>query len=198
MTQQIRAVFDEHSIRIYQAFGDAIADAALNTGTLSPPTFSLDRMTWIKPSFLWMMYRCGWGEKSVEQKRILAIDIKRSGFEEALEAACLSRFDPRVYSSVEEWKNRLKRSPVRVQWDPERDVEMQPLGEVRSLQVGLSGQMVLAYATQWTTSIRDISSEVAELNHLRKHDMLIKLQHRLPKEKIYPLPQNIAKIIGVL
>ncbi|WP_422570328.1 DUF4291 family protein, partial [Erwinia billingiae] len=29
-------------------------------------------MTWIKPSFLWMMYRSGWGMKDPGQKRILA------------------------------------------------------------------------------------------------------------------------------
>ncbi|WP_209018579.1 DUF4291 family protein [Endobacterium cereale] len=32
---------------------------ALDKGKFGPPTFSLNRMTWIKPSFLWMMYRCG-------------------------------------------------------------------------------------------------------------------------------------------
>jgi len=51
-------------------------------------------MTWIKPSFLWMMYRCGWGLKDENQKRVLAIDIDRAGFERALSMACLSHFDP--------------------------------------------------------------------------------------------------------
>lgn len=41
--------------------------------------FKMDRMTWIKPSFLWMMYRSGWATKK-DQERILAIDIKREGF----------------------------------------------------------------------------------------------------------------------
>ena len=27
-------------------------------------------MTWIKPSFLWMMYRCGWTEKDIYGKPI--------------------------------------------------------------------------------------------------------------------------------
>ncbi|WP_141653813.1 DUF4291 family protein, partial [Erwinia billingiae] len=32
-------------------------------GTFASPPFSMTRMTWIKPSFLWMMYRSGWGMK---------------------------------------------------------------------------------------------------------------------------------------
>ncbi|WP_458785448.1 DUF4291 family protein [Vallitalea sediminicola] len=26
-------------------------------------SFKLNRMTWVKPSFLWMMYRSGWAKK---------------------------------------------------------------------------------------------------------------------------------------
>lgn len=37
----------------------------------------MERMTWIKPSFLWMMYRAGWGFKDKGQRRVLAIDISR-------------------------------------------------------------------------------------------------------------------------
>jgi hypothetical protein len=45
-------------------------------------------MTWIKPSFTWMMHRSGWGAKE-RQERILAIEFLRSGFEWALAHACL-------------------------------------------------------------------------------------------------------------
>jgi hypothetical protein len=27
------------------------------------PPFKVDRMTWVKPSFLWMTYRSGWATK---------------------------------------------------------------------------------------------------------------------------------------
>ena len=86
----IRAVYGEHTIRVYQAYSDPIADAALAHGTFVSPSFKMERMTWIKPSFLWMMYRAGWGLKDEGQKRILAIDISREGFEWALRHACLS------------------------------------------------------------------------------------------------------------
>ena len=51
----IRAVYGEHTIRVYQAYSDPIADAALAHGTFVSPPFKMERMTWIKPSFLWMM-----------------------------------------------------------------------------------------------------------------------------------------------
>jgi hypothetical protein len=56
--RQVRAVFDPETVIVYQAYRHAFADAALAAGTFVAP-FSMNRMTWIKPSFLWMMYRCG-------------------------------------------------------------------------------------------------------------------------------------------
>ncbi|WP_267877653.1 DUF4291 family protein [Massilia frigida] len=88
--RQIRAVFDDATIRVYQAYSNVIADAALAAGTFVSPPFKMERMTWIKPSFLWMMYRAGWGFKDAGQQRILAIDISREGFEWALANGCLS------------------------------------------------------------------------------------------------------------
>lgn len=49
-------------------------------------------MTWIKPSFLWMMYRCGWASKT-GQERVLAIDIKREAFDYIVKHAVLSHYD---------------------------------------------------------------------------------------------------------
>ena len=78
--RNIYAVFDDKTIRVYQAYNNEIADEALKLGKFGSK-FSLNRMTWIKPSFLWMMYRSGWATKQ-GQERILAIDLKREGFDE--------------------------------------------------------------------------------------------------------------------
>jgi uncharacterized protein DUF4291 len=48
-THEIRAVCDQHSIVIYQAFPEAIARPAVENQRFVPP-FSLNRMTWIKES----------------------------------------------------------------------------------------------------------------------------------------------------
>lgn len=73
--KQLRAFYNNDFIRVYQAYSDTIADSALAHGTFVSPPFSMTRMTWIKPSFLWMMYRSGWGKKDPNQHRILAIDL---------------------------------------------------------------------------------------------------------------------------
>lgn len=83
-------------------------------------------MTWIKPSFPWMMYRCGWATKP-DQERVLAISITRDGFEWAFAHSSLSHHDPAVYASHAEWVECKKTTPVRVQWDPERSLLLEPL-----------------------------------------------------------------------
>ncbi|MBB5113655.1 hypothetical protein FHU28_003494 [Micromonospora echinospora] len=122
---QIRAAFTADAVTVYQAYPPEIADAALRAGRFVPP-FKRERMTWIKPSFRWMMYRCGWALKP-GQERVLAVDISRAGFEWALRHACLSSYDPRLHPDREAWQRGLRVSPVRVQWDPERSLRLAPL-----------------------------------------------------------------------
>jgi phage terminase large subunit len=55
----IRPVFDEQTVTVYQAFNKAIAESVVQHQTFISSPFKIDRMTWIKPSFLWMMYRSG-------------------------------------------------------------------------------------------------------------------------------------------
>lgn len=79
---------------MYQAYAPQIARPAVVAGRFVEP-FKRDRMTWVKPSFRWMMYRCGWATKP-GQEHVLAIDITWAGFEWALARACLSYYDPDI------------------------------------------------------------------------------------------------------
>ncbi len=152
--------------------------------------FKRDRMTWIKPSFLWMMYRCGYATKP-GQTRVLAIDLTREGFAWALAHACLSH--PGRDGDQESWKERLRRSPVRVQWDPERGPRHNAL-PYRSIQVGLSGRAVDHYLDDWTVAITDITDRVRDLHTaLRDRRDVTGL---LPLERPYPLPEDLAQAIG--
>jgi hypothetical protein len=146
-------------------------------------------MTWIKPSFLWMMYRSGWATKA-DQERILAIRMTRNDFEETLSLASLSHYDPLVYGSRDEWRERRRLSPVRIQWDPERDVDLSPL-PWRSLQVGLSGPAVERYLNDWVTEIRDITNDARVLRDRVNNDPSL-----LPDERPYPLNKDSARVIG--
>jgi len=180
----VRAAFDAETVIVYQAYRHEIADAALAAGTFAAP-FSLNRMTWIKPSFLWMMYRCGWASRP-GQERVLAIRMSRSGFEAALAESCVSHFDPVLYPDRDAWRRALVACPVRVQWDPERALDGQPL-QHRALQVGLSGSAITRYVTEWIRSIEDITSTLER----RRHGL-----DQLPVERPYPLPVTVAERIS--
>lgn len=189
---QIRAVYNDKTIRVYQAYSDVIADSALAHGTFISPPFKMGRMTWIKPSFLWMMYRAGWGEKDGEQKRILAIDITREGFEWALSHSCLSHFEPGTYADNDEWKNIKEQSPVRIQWDPERDLNLKPL-EHRTIQIGLSGKAVSLYVDEWIQYITEVTDQAAEICSLVEQNLLDTAKYLLPTENAYPVNTSIKK-----
>lgn len=192
--RQIRAFFNENTIRVYQAYGHEIADKALQSQTFVSP-FKFDRMTWIKPSFLWMMYRSGWGNKS-GQERILAIEISRNGFEWALANSCLTHYDPLVYSSLGVWSQIKSMSPVRIQFDPDRNVNMEPLSQ-RAIQVGLSGEAVQHYVKKWITKIIDITDFSKNLQKLILLENTDSYCAMLPREEIYPLDWDLCKRLGI-
>lgn len=186
--RQIRAVYDDDTIRVYQAYNDDIADAALKSGRFISPPFSMSRMTWIKPSFLWMMYRAGWGYKDPGQNRILAIDISREGFEWALAHSCASHPDPAM--TKQEWDTHKGSHPVRIQWDPERDLHHQPLTH-RSIQIGIRGEAVSRYVNDWTKSITDITALAHEMHSLVREGELGQATAALPQERPYELPASL-------
>ena len=152
------------TITVYQAYPSAIGLPAARDGRF-PDEWKRDRMTWIKPSFLWMMYRCGWGAKE-GQETVLAVEISRDGFDWALHNACLSHYDRDLHPDQATWKRELKRAPARVQWDPERDLRLSAL-PYRSLQLGLAGEAARLYADEWSVSVTDVTP----LAH-RVHDLV--------------------------
>ena len=183
--KEIRAVYTDETIRVYQAYNKTIAEEAVRNGPFGAH-FSMNRMTWIKPSFLWMMYRCGWAQKE-NQEHVLAIDIKRSGFDKAVNNAVISTFSENLGVSKEEWQKLVKGSDVRVQWDPEKDIDGNDL-PYRSIQIGLRGDAVEEYVHDWIVRITDITEYVNELNTLR--NLNEDIRDRLPKEEVY-IPESI-------
>jgi hypothetical protein len=180
--REIHAYYTPSFIRVYQAYADGIADSALKHQTFVSPPFSMSRMTWVKPSFLWMMYRCGWGRKDEGQKRVLAIDITHAGFAWALDHSCPSHPDPGM--SEEEWRLAKERAPVRIQWDPERDLYHRPLPH-RAIQIGLSGEAVIRYVEEWITAIADVTELAHAIHaHVLRGD-LESAQALLPLERPY-------------
>ena len=192
--RQVRASFTEDTVVVYQAYSPAIAEPALAAGRFVPP-FKPDRMTWIKPSFLWMMYRCGWATKP-DQERVLAVTITRDGFEWALANSCLSHHDSDVYASKQAWAERKAASPVRIQWDPERGLNLEPLAH-RAIQIGLGGPAAAEhYVHDWTTRIDDVTELAHRVHRLVAAGHRAEAEDLLPAERPYPLPEPLNHTIG--
>ena len=145
-TRKIHALFNEDTITIYQAYSERIAKEAIKLGRFGK-SFKKDRMTWIKPSFLWMMYRSGWATKE-NQERILAINITREGFETILNSVILSTYSPEIYNTYELWKEKLSLSEARCQWDPDRDIKGNPI-QRRAIQLVIKKSLVEKYIKCW-------------------------------------------------
>ena len=171
---------DEHIV-LYQAYKESIAKYAVENQKLGGASFSYDRMSWIKPNYLWMMYRSGWASKE-NQERILAIRILKSDWESILEKAVLSSFDKNLYKSHDEWKNILNQSEVRIQWDPDHD----PFGNKlkrRAIQIGIKGNTLKEFGQKMILSIEDITPFVKKQKLYVDLDDLNNLE--LPREEIY-------------
>jgi hypothetical protein len=191
---EIRADFDRDTIVVYQAYNEKIALGAIKNKKFVEP-FSFNRMTWIKPSFLWLMERSNYGQKT-NQEYTLAIRIKRSGWESALNEAVLTSPEKSIYKNYETWKELFDKAKVHVQWDPERSIRGNKL-EYRSIQVGISKELINVYNDEWIVEIKDYSSLVKKILGLCQEGKFDKAKDLLPKEKVYELPNKISAKIGI-
>ncbi|MFB6894739.1 DUF4291 domain-containing protein [Kitasatospora sp. NPDC056327] len=181
--REIRADFDAGTIVVYQAYAPAIADPALAAQRFVPP-FSFGRMTWLKPSFAWLMHRSNWARKP-GQERVLAVRITRAGWEEALALAEPTAGDPAALAGAR----------VHVQWDPERSLRGGALNHY-SIQVGVGRSLIRTFAEEWVTGITDLTPQVHRIAGLVRTGQQARAQRLLPPERPYPLPRPLAARLG--
>eukprot|EP00754_Rhynchopus_humris_P004493 Rhum_TRINITY_DN12276_c0_g1::Rhum_TRINITY_DN12276_c0_g1_i1::g.50642::m.50642 len=123
--RHILASYTDEAVLVYQAFNDAIADYAVaNQRFDGCDAYLPGRMTWVKTNFLWMMYRCGFGQKDKNQTRVLGIWLKRSSFDEILADA----------------SPNPEQSRTRLQWDPDYLPDLTKVGSRRAIQLGIKGR----------------------------------------------------------
>lgn len=191
---QIRAQYDRDSITVYQAYSDSITRPSLKAGRFVEP-FSWNRMTWIKPSFLWLMARSNWGQKS-GQENILGIRIKRTGWEDALSQGVLTSYTNRVHDHRENWQDEFEKAKVHVQWDPERTLHGKKL-EHRSIQVGISRDLIREFTNDWILQIEDLTPLTRKIRKLYLAGETRRAKEHLPPEKVYPVSKLIQKRLGM-
>ncbi len=146
------------NIIVYQAFNDRIADYAVANQKFGGPDYSISRMTWIKPNFLWMMYRSGWAQKE-NQERILAIEMTYNAFALLLKQGVITSYDA-AYGSHDEWKKQLDESDIRIQWDPDHGPSGEKLKR-RAVQIGIKEESLRMFHES-IESITDITGFVNE------------------------------------
>lgn len=189
LLRQIRADFDAETIVMYQAYGPAIADAALAAGRFVAP-FSFTRMTWIKPSLLWLMHRSNWARKP-GQERILAVRITRAGWERALSQAVLTAPVPAIHGNAAAWGKAFDAANVHVQWDPERSARGAALNHY-SIQIGVGRTLIRSFAESWIVGLTDLTPTVHKIDALVRAGQAGKAQRLLPPERPYPLDRETA------
>ncbi len=178
--RHILAHYDEQTVIVYQAYKASIAKYALEKQQFGGE-FSFERMSWIKPNYLWMMYRSGWGSKE-NQEYILGVRIRRSFFNQLLRQAVHSKYIPEVYFDPAVWRRRLKSSGVRLQWDPDHGPRGNKL-ERRAIQLGLRGVLLKRYAQEALVEVLDMSDCVRQGREALEQwqDFL------MPTESVYPV-----------
>lgn len=189
--RHILAQFDASTIVVYQAYSEAIGGFAATHGWFGGD-FSYERWSWIKPGFLWMMFRSGWATKR-DQTVVLAVHLPREAFDHVLATTVHSVFLPAVYGTETSWKKQIRGSDVRLQWDPDHNPRGAKIAR-RAIQLGLRGETLRRYGREWIVRIDDITGFVAEQ---RQHveaarlDMLV-----TPSETVYPVPETLAQHLG--
>ena len=177
-------VFDDDGVFVYQAFCDKIADWALTNQTFGGPDFNPRCMTWIKPSFAWVLYRSGYGKKH-NQNRILKVKISHKSLVSILEQC--------------ECKTAGGGSLGRVQWDPARDIlstdngkEPRKMLRKRAIQIGVKGRISELYVSS-VLSIEDVTPlahKVGDIHstmtsHKSQTNPMDELLSQLPNETAY-------------
>jgi hypothetical protein len=156
--RHILAQHDTETVVVYQAYRPAIAQYVIKHGRFGGD-FSYSRMSWIKPNFLWMMYRSGWGTKE-GQDITLGLRLRRQFFDGLLAQAVASSFNQSDYATHAEWTSAVARSAVRLQWDPDHDPAGRPVSR-RAIQLGLRGPALEAYGRRELVEVIDLSEFVS-------------------------------------
>ena len=193
--RQIRAFYDSETITVYQAYSETIASAAVQSQRLNAsPEFNCSRMTWIKPSFAWMMYRAGYSFKDRGQARILALKMKHEHFINLLRLAELTH-------GPKDDENVSHSGKVKVQWDPERGPRLEKL-EYRSIQIGIPGALCKQWVGEWIAEIEDITPKARDLKAVLDSDPTTTTEQLIsrglfPVEREFEMPEDVRNILAM-
>jgi hypothetical protein len=205
--RQIRASYDDETITVYQAYNRSIASAAVAAQKLNAsPDFKPGRMTWIKPSWSWMLYRAGYSYKDPGQERILALKMRHDDFVNLLRKAVLTHGNHGINTGTTESEasvnaegRKVKSAAVKVQWDPERTPRLGKL-DYRSIQIGVPGALSTEWAEKSIVAIEDVTGQARELKRVLDErpgveDQELVEMGLVPVEREFRVPADVEMIL---
>ncbi|XP_045207003.2 uncharacterized protein LOC123559349 [Mercenaria mercenaria] len=151
---------DEH---VYAEVG------AIDSGKVTDIDPQTEDCMLLHTSFVQTMISCEWGKKSGHEK-VLAISVKREGFEELL----------RTY--VDDKKNNQKTGDVKVEWNPDKS----PTGGLLKRyvpEIVIRGRLLQKFNKCWTLNVKDMSVYVEHLRRFMETGKSSRIW--TPKESVY-------------
>lgn len=191
MERKIYANFDEEGVYVYQAFKPSIVKMAVDLGTFGKG-FGLERITWIKPSFAWILRRSEYASKH-RMESIAKIKISHENWLEILRQSIETHWNEDVYEKEFDWQVALKNSDVIHQWDPERGLDGRRL-ERQAIQVGIRGNVIKKYVSDYILSVEDVTPLAKEIGRLSKLKQEISVI--VPEERVYPISKELFDKLG--
>lgn len=192
MKKAIFANFDDEGVYLYQAFKPETVSVAVEKGTFGKG-FGLDRITWIKPSFAWLLRRSKYASKN-RMQAIAKIKVSHQSWLEILEQSIETHFNPNIFENEDIWQSSLNKSDVIHQWDPERDLDGRPLDR-QAIQVGIRGEVIKKYVESYILKVEDVTDLAKEIG------LVVKAKTNnfpeVPEEKYYPLNDDLKDNLGV-
>ncbi|KAJ3342644.1 hypothetical protein HDU93_001624 [Gonapodya sp. JEL0774] len=156
-----------------KAYNPTIGEHASLNGSFSGcDAFSTTRMTWFKPNFLWMMYRCGWATKH-NQETVLAVTLTREFFDRVLAQGAASLGS----------RAKGQKFDVQIQWDPDHGPDGRN-EQRRAIQIGVKGELGEAYGRgEGVVKIEDVTDFVRAQSAYSEEAEWGKLE--IPVETVY-------------
>ena len=191
MLKKVYAHFDEEGVYVYQAFKPATVKFAVENGTFGKG-FGLDRITWIKPSLGWMLRRSEYASKH-RMEAIAKIKLSHEAWIEILSQSIETHWNPSLFSVEDDWKQKLDKSDVIHQWDPERDLQGKRL-ERQAIQIGIRGEVIKKYVQEYITGVEDITALALKIGEIvKKRGSKFP---EVPEEKEYPFSDELKRKLG--
>eukprot|EP00727_Mastigamoeba_balamuthi_P010123 m51a1_g5733 hypothetical protein (224) ;mRNA; r:1138057-1138805 len=193
--KRVLAQYTDSAVLVFQAYNAEIAAYAVANGRFLGAPGWLTRMTWVKPGFLWMMYRSSWAT-APNQQAVLGVWLRREAFDRMLSEAFLSKFHEGCGMTEEEYERGVQEARrngrlIRVQWDPDHTPSGGNHRARRAIQIGLKGLRSYEDGSD-IVRIVDMTPLVEEQRENRSTDALL-----TPVEREYPVPADTALRLGM-